>query len=49
MMPSVKCPGCLGEDIEPREEQWWCNTCQKFFDTAAASLPTPAPKKGRKK
>jgi ribosomal protein L37AE/L43A len=43
MQPTVRCPKCLGENVEPRAENWYCRDCDQEFDTAAVQLPQPGP------
>ena len=38
-----KCPICMSKNVEPRGTQWWCEDCQKSYDTASVEEAPPLP------
>lgn len=44
---TVKCPQCMGANIEPRGDIWWCHDCKKQFDIAGVQEPPPPKKRGK--
>jgi ribosomal protein L37AE/L43A len=39
--PTVRCPYCMGERVQPYGEAWRCLDCLKVFDQAAVQMPPP--------
>lgn len=38
---NIRCPHCMGQNVEPRGNAWWCHDCKKPFEEAAAELSPP--------
>jgi len=39
--PSIRCPKCFGENVEPRGDLWYCSDCKESFEAAGVQLPPP--------
>ncbi|MCK4300738.1 MAG: hypothetical protein KAX80_14450 [Planctomycetes bacterium] len=49
--PFVKCPKCLGGNVEPRGDNWYCHNCKQSFEAVGVQLPEPTkpgPKRPRR-